>query len=126
MSDDRMNFSTNFFMSNNGLSLDLHVILNGTQADFRFKISATETQDVAVDVWLPRFPPSMQILQNLAIEYSVKATVDPWYENHHVEKRFDVARTLVLKMPHAACFAKQWIVNECIGHNKWIHKYSRS
>ncbi|PAV88517.1 hypothetical protein WR25_07899 [Diploscapter pachys] len=86
------------------------------------KPSSTETQDVAVDVWLPRFPPSMQILQDLVVEYSVKATVDPWYENHHIEKKFDVARTLILKMPHTACFAKQWIVNECVGHNKWIHK----
>uniref|UniRef100_A0A1I7WGI6 Arrestin_C domain-containing protein n=1 Tax=Heterorhabditis bacteriophora TaxID=37862 RepID=A0A1I7WGI6_HETBA len=84
--------------------------------------SATANYNVSVDVWLPRFPPTMKIANNLLIEYSVKATIDPWFENTHIEKTFEVHRTLNLKMPHNACFPKHTLVNECIGHGGWCHR----
>ncbi|KAK6765580.1 hypothetical protein RB195_025472 [Necator americanus] len=82
----------------------------------------TTTQIVAVDVWLPRFPPSMKIYGDLRVEYSVRATVDPWFMNNHIEKIFSVYRTLVLKMPHISCYQQCIKISECVGHGGWYHR----
>ncbi|KAK6051913.1 hypothetical protein COOONC_10582 [Cooperia oncophora] len=84
--------------------------------------SESRTHQVAVEVWLPRFPPSIKLNNDVQVEYSVKATVDPWFENHHVEKIFTVVRRLILKMPHLSCYQKRIIVNKCVNHGGWYHK----
>ncbi|CAJ0945346.1 unnamed protein product, partial [Mesorhabditis belari] len=77
---------------------------------------------VEVEAWLNRFPPSMEVMRGTFIEYSVRASIDPWFLNHHVEKIFFVRRTLKLKMPHIAAFETKQVVNECVGHGGLFHK----
>lgn len=84
----------------------------------------TSQHEVSLDVWLPRFPPSMTFGDKV-VEYSCRATIDPWFANTHVERIFNVQRLLTLKMPHMACFPKHVIVNECVGHGGWMHKKCR-
>ena len=86
------------------------------------EILEVATKNVSVDVWLPRFPPTMKINEELSIEYSVKATVDPWYKNNFLEKIFVVVRALHLKMPHSASHPKKILVNQCVGHEGWGHR----
>ncbi|VDM74487.1 unnamed protein product [Strongylus vulgaris] len=85
-----------------------------------------KSHEVAVDVWLPRFPPSMKICDDLEVEYSVRATVDPWFMNHHAEKVFRVHRTLVLKMPHLSCYQRHVKINKCVTHGHWHHRKCKS
>lgn len=80
------------------------------------------TQEAFVDVWLPRFPPSGPIHEGgPLVEYSCRVTVDPWYENHHVEKTFSVVRTLILKQPHEAAYANIMKVSRCMDHGGSKH-----
>lgn len=64
----------------------------------------------------------MKIKGDLHVEYSVRATVDPWFQNNHVEKVFAVKRTLVLKMPHVNCYQHRIQVNQCVDHEGWYHR----
>ncbi|EPB68107.1 hypothetical protein ANCCEY_12801 [Ancylostoma ceylanicum] len=82
----------------------------------------TKRHKVAVDVWLPRFPPSMEICNDLQVEYSVRATVDPWFLNNHIEKTFSVRRIAILKMPHVGCYQQRIKINKCVDHGGWYHK----
>ncbi|GMT36295.1 hypothetical protein PFISCL1PPCAC_27592, partial [Pristionchus fissidentatus] len=76
-----------------------------------------------LDVWLPRFPPSGPIHEGgPVIEYSCRVSVDPWYENHHVEQTFEVRRTLILKQPHMAAYPNHIKVNRCVDHGSMFHK----
>ncbi|KAK6009042.1 hypothetical protein OSTOST_26058, partial [Ostertagia ostertagi] len=84
--------------------------------------SESKTHQVAVEAWLPRFPPSIKLQKDFQVEYSVRATVDPWFQNSHVERIFTVARRLVLKMPHMSCYQKRLIINKCVNHGGWNHK----
>ncbi|KAK5968348.1 hypothetical protein GCK32_006223 [Trichostrongylus colubriformis] len=84
--------------------------------------SESKTHQVSVDAWLPRFPPSIKFKNGFQVEYSVRATIDPWFQNNHVEKTFAVNRVLVLKMPHLSCYRKRLIVNQCVNHGGWYHK----
>ncbi|VDO53284.1 unnamed protein product [Haemonchus placei] len=84
--------------------------------------SESKIHHVAVEVWLPRFPPSIKLPNGFQVEYSVRATVDPWYQNNHVEKIFIVRRRLVLKMPHIDSYQKRLIINQCVNHGAWYHK----
>ncbi|KAL6723452.1 hypothetical protein Aduo_018460 [Ancylostoma duodenale] len=86
------------------------------------KANETKRHKVAVDVWLPRFPPSMKICNDLQVEYSVRATVDPWFLNNHIEKIFSVQRTTILKMPHVGCYQQRIKINKCVDHGGWYHK----
>ncbi|VDK56038.1 unnamed protein product, partial [Cylicostephanus goldi] len=92
------------------------------QAWILVEAKGTKTHEVAVDVWLPRFPPTMKICDDMCVEYSVRATVDPWFLNHHEEKTFRVERTLVLKMPHMACYQQHIKVDRCVTHGGWYHR----
>ncbi|CAI2356399.1 unnamed protein product [Caenorhabditis sp. 36 PRJEB53466] len=75
-----------------------------------------------VDVWLPRFPPTMKFPDGSEIIYCVRATVAPWFDNKYVERTFEVRRSLVLKMPHEACYSVDHMVNKCVEHGSILHK----
>ncbi|GMT07195.1 hypothetical protein PENTCL1PPCAC_29369, partial [Pristionchus entomophagus] len=81
------------------------------------------SHEAFLDVWLPRFPPSGQIYKGgPVIEYSCRVSVDPWYENHHVEQTFEVVRTLILKQPHLSAYPNHIKVNRCVDHGSMFHK----
>ncbi|CAB3399883.1 unnamed protein product [Caenorhabditis bovis] len=84
--------------------------------------SVNKTHHVSVDVWLPRFPPSITLADGSEIEYAVRATIKPWHANEYQETIFQVKRSLILKMPHRACCPLTHKVDKCVGHNSWIHK----
>ncbi|CAL2049255.1 unnamed protein product [Caenorhabditis brenneri] len=75
-----------------------------------------------VDVWLPRFPPTMKFPDGSEITYSVRASVAPWFDNVYIEKKFEVRRSLILKMPHEACYSVEHMVNKCVEHGSILHK----
>ncbi|CAI5455707.1 unnamed protein product [Caenorhabditis angaria] len=84
--------------------------------------NSNETHNVSVDIWLPRFPPSMTLDNGIVIEYCVRATINPWFENQHVDRIFYVKRSLILKMPHISCYPIENRVNKCVEHGKLMHK----
>ncbi|CAJ0583360.1 unnamed protein product, partial [Mesorhabditis spiculigera] len=58
----------------------------------------------------------------ILIIHSVRAAIDPWFLNTHVEKIFTVRRTLQLKQPHIAAYETKQTVNECVGHGGLFHR----
>ncbi|GMR61053.1 hypothetical protein PMAYCL1PPCAC_31248, partial [Pristionchus mayeri] len=81
------------------------------------------SHEAFLDVWLPRFPPSGPIYKGgPVVEYSCRVSVDPWYQNHHVEQTFEVVRTLILKQPHLAAYPNHIKVNRCVDHGSVFHK----
>ncbi|EFP04967.1 hypothetical protein CRE_03255 [Caenorhabditis remanei] len=63
-----------------------------------------------------KFPDGSEII------YCVRASVAPWFDNNYVEKKFEVRRSLILKMPHEASYAIEHMVNKCVEHGSILHK----